>query len=139
LAKVFINRKPIQKVMGSDKEGKETAKLEKKRLKAQLKAEKARVKVAQTSRDEPVEKREPAPATPPEHEQKPKPAPLSEQRPDPQPSQSTIQQVPHPEVKVVMPEPEKLPWFRDPNWVRAIVALATLIIMLATLLVAIYG
>ena len=42
------------------------------------------------------------------------------------------------EIKVLMPPAEKKPWHKDPNWVRAIVALATLIVMLATLLITIY-
>ena len=66
--------------MGSDK-----AKREKKRLKAQVKTEKARLK-------------------------------------------SDGPQAPS-------PEPEKSPWYKDPHWVRAIIAIATLIVMVVTLIV----
>ena len=64
--------------MGSDE-----AKLEKKRLKAQVKAEKARVR--------------------------------SGQLPD------------------TVPISERAPWYRDPNWVRAIVAIVSLFVMIITL------
>ena len=65
--------------MGSDE-----AKLEKKRLKAQVKAEKARIK--------------------------------SGLPPDP------------------VPVSERIPWYRDPNWVRAIVAIVSLFVMIITLM-----
>lgn len=66
------------------------SKMEKKRLKAQLKAEKARAKAGQPPDD-------------------------------------------------ISPGPtEKIPWHRDPNWVRAIVAIATLVVMIVTLLVTLF-
>jgi hypothetical protein len=84
--------------MASDNED---AKLEKKRLKAQFKAEKARAKAAG---GKPLE---PAPAKTPTR---------------------------HPEVKVVIPEQEKVPWYKNPDWVRAIAAIAALIVMAITLI-----
>ncbi len=90
--------------MGPDKEN---AKLEKKRLKARLKAEKARAKVAE---GKPEKLQEPAPAKTPTQ---------------------------HPEVKVIIPEQEKVPWFKDPNWLRAIAAIATLIVLALTLILTI--
>ena len=74
--------------MGSDK-----AKLEKKRIKAQLKAEKARSKDG-----------------------------LTELSSEPQKAPSS--------------KPAENKWYKDPNWVRAIIAIATLIVMVITLLIA---
>ncbi len=73
--------------MGSDE-----AKIEKKRLKAQVKAEKARLKAS----------------SPPSNELSPQ-------------SISSSQLV------------EKIPWYKDPHWIRAIIGLATLVIMVITL------
>lgn len=85
--------------MNSDKEEKEKVKLEKKRVKALLKAEKARAKTVETAK--------------------------GEGKPTSQPT----------EVKVVMPAPEKIPWYKDPGWLRAIAAIATLIVLALTLIV----
>ena len=35
------------------------------------------------------------------------------------------------------PKPEKIPWYKDPHWIRAIIAIATLVVMVITLIVAI--
>ena len=80
--------------MGSDE-----AKIEKKRLKAQVKAEKARSKAGLSETDistEPSPKLSPEPA----------------------------------------PKPEKTSWYKDPHWVRAIIAIATLVVMMITLIIA---
>ena len=71
--------------------GSNEAKMEKKRLKAQVKAEKARLKAG----------------SPPSNE-------LSAQ-------------------SISSSQPEKDPWYKDPHWVKAIVGLATLVIMIITL------
>ena len=35
------------------------------------------------------------------------------------------------------PKPEKIPWYKDPHWIRAIIGIATLVVMVITLIVAI--
>ena len=75
--------------MGSDQE-----KIEKKRLKAQVKAEKARTKAGLL--------------------------------PEPE----------KPQAQSAEPQP-KIPWHKDPNWVRAIIAIVTLVVMLVTLIITI--
>ena len=69
------------------------AKVEKKRLKAQVKAEKAKAKAGQ-------------------------------------PSESFIS------PNLTQPE-EKIKWYKDPNWVRALIAIVSLIIMVITLYITI--
>ena len=89
--------------MGSDKE-----KMEKKRLKAQVKAEKARAKAGLPSESSQKEE------LPPETS-------LSEQVPESKPQ----------------PKSEKIKWYKNPDWVRAIVAIITLFVMVITLLITI--
>jgi len=126
---VFINRIPIQKVMGDDKEKKELAKIEKKRLKAQVKAEKARAKAAQEAREakgEPdVQAEKPAETKPAESskgvEQGPEKAPgTSEITVKPKETQEPDQQ---PQI-IVNIEPE--PWYKDPRWISAIIGAVSL-------------
>ncbi len=76
--------------MGSDQE-----KIQKKRFKAQVKAEKARAKAG----------------LPPDNDPK-----------------AAI----HPESPSV---PIKIPWHKDPNWVRAIIAIASFVVMVITLVI----
>ena len=77
--------------MGAEKADKEKTKLEKKRLKAQYKAEKARAKAGQVTE--------------------------------------------MPDKDQVMPLQETPPWYKDPNWIRAIVAIVALMVMVVTLMV----
>jgi len=84
--------------------GTDEAKLEKKRLKAQVKAEKARAKSGLYQ--EPLS--EPEKASPKVIK-----------------SQESIY------------KPEKDPWYKDPHWIRAIIAIATLVVMVITLIIAI--
>ena len=78
--------------LACEKMGSDEAKLEKKRLKAQVKAEKARAKSNLPLSDELSSQ------------------PISPSKPV-----------------------EKIPWYKDPHWIKAIVGLATLVIMIITL------
>jgi hypothetical protein len=95
--------------MGSDKAEKKRLKLEKKRLKAQAKLEKARAKAAE-------EKDEPA-SLPGEAQQEPKNVAIQV------PSQEPV---------------EKVPWYTNPDWVRAIAAIASLIVAVVAIVLTFY-
>jgi anti-sigma-K factor RskA len=111
--------------MGSDKAEKKRLKLEKKRLKAQAKLEKARAKAAK----EKEEKTSPHPETQPEQEPEPKSKPEKKVRPSPQ---QVIVQVPS------TAPAEKVPWYKNPEWVRALVATASLIVAMVAIVLTFY-
>ena len=87
--------------MGSEKDEKDMTKLEKKRLKAQYKAEKARVKAGQVTE---------------------------------MPDEGQVTPYQEQNVQAIVPPREPSRWYKDPNWIRAIVAIATLIILVLTLI-----
>ena len=111
--------------MGSDKDAKELAKIEKKRLKAQVKAEKARAKAAQSA-DTDEEELSGRPAGTPESRSSGEPK--SESKPGvsvdvkTEPSQSNNQSQ-QPQI-IVNIEPE--PWYKDPRWISAIIGAISL-------------
>ena len=104
--------------MGKDKV---REKLEKKRLKAQMKLEKKRRK----GKDKDVLMPEPEPA--------PKPTPVepvpveSEPKPGYEPKAESKQR------PTQTSEIPSMPWYKNPEWVRAIVAIASLIVALTVL------
>ena len=94
--------------MGSDE-----AKIEKKRLKAQVKAEKARAKSGLLPGDK-MEAEQP-----------------QESISEPEKASPEASQPQEPFYKS-----EKEPWYKDPHWIKAIGGLATLVVMVITLIIA---
>ena len=137
-------------LMGDDPE-KEAAKAEKKRLKAQEKFDKKQLKKERDFQKKRLEnelkdkekaeermknaKSQTSQSVKSEPEESPKvEAPekqtASEEKTGASKVKNDGQKI---EVVVKQEEKEKLPWYKDPDWVRAIVAIATLIITVLTL------
>ena len=96
--------------MGKNQNSKELAKLEKKRLKAQIKQEKKRLKTK-----EEVSEQE---------------GPLNKQA---RPGPSEVLQPKKQSEPVI-----KVPWYKNPDWVRAIAAIASLIVAIIAIFIGLF-